>query len=94
MAWGREHPLTEVYRKMIALRNAHAALRRGSFATLRAEGGLYCYERALEGERVAVCMNPGSAPRAVEPLGEVLLADGYAAGTLEEKGYAVFLRKG
>ena len=79
---------------MIALRNAHAALRRGRFATLRAEGGLYCYERALEGERVAVCMNPGSAPRAVEPLGEVLLADGYAAGTLEEKGYAVFLRKG
>ena len=43
---------------------------------------------------MAVCMNPGSAPRAVEPLGEVLLADGYAAGTLEEKGYAVFLRKG
>ena len=39
-------------------------------------------------------MNLGPAPRAVEPLGEVLLADGYAAGTLEEKGYAVFLRKG
>jgi glycosidase len=53
------------YRAMIALRNAHPALRRGSFRTLRAddERNTWIFERALADQRVIVAINASDAPQ-------------------------------
>lgn len=44
-------------RKAIALRHCQPALRRGSYRTLYAEGQLYCFERAYQGEQLVIIFN-------------------------------------
>ncbi len=53
------------YAKLGALRNAHAALRTGSFATLAADGMTYAYARKAAGEEFVVVMNAGRQPAEV-----------------------------
>jgi neopullulanase len=54
------------YKKMIALRNAHAVLRTGSFQRLYAEGMVYAHHRKLGEQEAVVVFNAGKQPAAVE----------------------------
>ena len=47
------------YKSVIALRNAHAALRTGEFTTLVADGMTYAYERSGAGDDFVVMFNAG-----------------------------------
>ena len=76
MAWDASSPLEEVYRRMIALRKAHPALRYGSFATELARGGVYRYSRTWNGTKIAVTMNLGTEPVKSEKRGTLLLKKG------------------
>ncbi|MCR4441528.1 MAG: glycoside hydrolase family 13 protein [Peptococcaceae bacterium] len=56
--WGREEQgLLEWYRKIIALRNNHQALKAGDWFLLAAEGDVYGYLRQKGSERIAVFVN-------------------------------------
>lgn len=76
MAWGRVHPLEAVYRKLIALRKAHPALRYGSFQTNVASGMAYSYSRIWEGKKITVTMNLGNTPVQSPQQGRLLLKKG------------------
>ncbi len=89
MPWDEASPVTEVYRKLIALRRAHPALTRGAFETLEARDMLLRYARTGQGERVEIAVNPGREPAACGAAGEILLQKGYSGGTLMPKGYIV-----
>jgi cyclomaltodextrinase len=68
--WGRpdswDRRLLETYRSLALLRKSHAALRRGTYRHLAAEGMVYCFIRELEGERLVVALNAGSEGATVE----------------------------
>jgi glycosidase len=66
--------LLEAFRSLAALRRDHAALRRGGYRHLAAEGGLYAFARELEGDRVVVAVNAGAAEARV--VLEVAAGDG------------------
>ena len=51
--------LLEAFRGLTALRRAHAALRRGAYRHLHAEGSVYACGRDLEGEHLVVALNAG-----------------------------------
>lgn len=53
--------ISEAYRKLIGLRRAHPALRRGRVETLLTFDGVYAYRRVHEGDEVIVILNPRSA---------------------------------
>jgi glycosidase len=55
----RENPasLLNFYRRLIALRNAHAALNDGSYATVYRDDSLWVYKRSAESETVWVAHN-------------------------------------
>lgn len=81
--------LLEDFRKFIALRKAHPALRRGAFATLYAKGNGYAFARQDETETLVVAFNVGSEPleitldlRNVAPAGGAL-ADVWTAAAPE-----------
>lgn len=76
MAWDASSPLEEVYRRMIALRKTHPALRYGSFHTELACGGVYRYSRAWNGTKITVAMNLGAEPVKAEKRGTLLLKKG------------------
>lgn len=76
MAWDASSPLEEVYRRMIALRKAHPALRYGSFHTELACGGVYRYSRVWNGTKITVAMNLGAEPVKAEKRGTLLLKKG------------------
>lgn len=76
MAWDASSPLEEVYRRMIALRNTHPALRYGSFHTELACGGVYRYSRVWNGTKITVAMNLGAEPVKAEKCGTLLLKKG------------------
>ena len=71
MEWDASSPLEEVYRRMIALRKTHPALRYGSFHTELACGGVYRYSRVWNGT-----MNLGAEPVKAEKRGTLLLKKG------------------
>lgn len=73
MAWDASSPLEEVYRRMIALRKTHPALRYGSFHTELACGGVYRYSRVWNGTKITVAMNLGAEPVKAEKRGTLLL---------------------
>jgi cyclomaltodextrinase len=56
-AWDME--LLEFVRRALALRDAHPALRRGSFRVAGASGGAMAFERVLDDDRVIVALNAG-----------------------------------
>ena len=76
MAWGKHHPLEDVYRRLIALRKAHPALRYGDFVTNFAAGRTYSYSRNWENTRITVTMNLGDAPIPAPQRGRLLLKKG------------------
>lgn len=76
MAWDASSPLEEVYRRMIALRKTHPALRYGSFHTELACGGVYRYSRVWNGTKITVAMNLGAEPVKAEKCGTLLLKKG------------------
>ncbi len=54
-----DHALHGHYRKLIRIRNAHSALRNGSYTTVHADkdSGLFAFERRDGGERILVLLN-------------------------------------
>lgn len=76
MAWDASSPLEEVYRRMIALRKTHPALRYGSFHTELACGGVYRYSRVWNGTKITVAINLGAEPVKAEKRGTLLLKKG------------------
>lgn len=77
--------LLSVYRRMAALRQAHPALLRGSFAPYEAsDSALMAWTRTAEGETILVVHNPTGEARAFEaPEGALNLSDeASAAGGL------------
>jgi len=54
-SWNRA--LFEYTRCLISLRRDHAALRRGSYRELYAQGGLYAFVRELQGECLLTVLN-------------------------------------
>lgn len=76
MAWDASSPLEEVYRRMIALRKTHPALRYGSFHTELACGGVYRYSRVWNGTKITVAMNLGAEPVKTQKRGTLLLKKG------------------
>ena len=55
--------LFSLYRRLIRLRKASVALRRGSYRTLRSPRGVYAYVREADGERMLVALNFTNAKR-------------------------------
>lgn len=76
MAWDASSPLEEAYRRMIALRKTHPALRYGSFHTELACGGVYRYSRVWNGTKITVAMNLGAEPVKAQKRGTLLLKKG------------------
>jgi cyclomaltodextrinase / maltogenic alpha-amylase / neopullulanase len=75
-AWN--HDLRAYFKRCIALRKAHPALRRGDFTALYAEGSVYAFRRHLPNETLVVALNTGGTSIPVNlPAGEHL-----ANGTL------------
>ena len=73
-AW--DHDVLHEVQRLIALRNTHPSLRRGSFVFLHAAGEVAAYLRQLDGESIVVVINAGTQTQRVElpTLGH--LADG------------------
>lgn len=55
--------LLSFYRRLLQARRGSAALRAGTYRTLRAPRGVYAFERIAEGERLRVALNFTSAAR-------------------------------
>ena len=89
MAWDKSHPLEDVYRKLIALRKAHPALRYGSFRTELAAGKVYRYSRLWDDRKVTVTMNLGSTPLPVPEKGTLLLKKGEKRAIIQAWEYEV-----
>lgn len=65
------HDVLDYYKRCIALRKAHTALRRGDFKALHAEGSVYAFERHLPDETLIVALNVGDTAASVDlPVGE------------------------
>ena len=76
MPWEKTHPLEEVYRRLIALRNEHPALRYGDFRTNTASDKVYSYSRRWDGKKITVTMNLGDVPIPTPNHGRLLLKKG------------------
>jgi cyclomaltodextrinase len=64
MPWDRavwDTDLLNYVRASIRLRKAHPALRRGTYRALLAEGPLFAFERAYEGQRLIIAFNTATA---------------------------------
>ena len=93
MDFGRPNGLEEAYRRMIALRKEHPALRHGDFQTVLAQGTLFLCRRIAAEESLLLCWNAGGEALPVPGLPKdalPLLQKGWKGGLLEGRGYAVF----
>jgi glycosidase len=63
----RDEALREFYKRLIAIRRAHPALRRGTLTVLATEGDLYVFLRrdATSGDAVIVAVNRGAQPATI-----------------------------
>lgn len=60
MIWNKNQQnidLLNFYKKIIKLRRENLALRRGNFKCLYQQGGLYCFSRQLNEEKIVVALN-------------------------------------
>ena len=89
MDFAKSDVLEEVYRRLIRLRQERPALRCGEFRTIKAEGGLYCYERSYESQTLRVTLNAGTEAFAISTSGKLLLQKRYEHGLLGENGYLI-----
>jgi neopullulanase len=64
------------FQRLIALRRAHPALRRGTFKVLYAGNGTFAYSRQLGGETIVVALNVSRATRRVSLPLDGLVAEG------------------
>ncbi len=84
--WDRE--LLAAFKRAIALRHAHPALRTGNYITLYAKGPLYAFARQNEAETVVVTMNAGDKAETLTLdlrgvlSGDVLLKDAWSEETV------------
>ena len=62
--WDRD--LLHDFQRLIALRKAHPALRRGSYQTLAAKDDVYAYLRQYQGDSVIVAMNTSRSTRRLD----------------------------
>lgn len=76
MPWDHNHPLEDIYRKMIALRNTHPVLRHGTFQTNCASDHIYSYSLTWKDTRIIVTMNLGNVPINAPQQGKLLLKKG------------------
>jgi glycosidase len=53
----QDSDLLNFYKKLIKLRKGSLALRRGNFKCLYRQGGLYCFSRQLNEEKIIVALN-------------------------------------
>lgn len=93
MDFGRADGLEEAYRRMIALRKEHPALRHGDFQTVLAQGALFLCRRSAAEESLLLCWNAGGEALPVPGLPKdalSLLQKGWKRGLLEGRGYVVF----
>ena len=93
MDFGRADGLEEAYRRMIALRKEHPALRHGDFQTVLAQGALFLCRRSAAEESLLLCWNAGGEALPVPGLPKdalPLLQKGWKGGLLEGRGYVVF----
>lgn len=91
MPWGRANTsLRDFFKSVISLRKGSAALRRGSFRLLRADGMLLVFQRQYEAQTVTVVLNASDScvPFACE--GTALLSANVTETTIEPFGYAVY----
>ncbi len=72
--WDRD--LLHEFQRMIALRNAHPALRRGSFTPLYAQDDVFAFAREYEGETFVIALNSATATRRIEVDLSGKVADG------------------
>ncbi len=74
--WDRD--LLDTFRRAIALRHAHPALRRGHFLHLHADDAhsVYAFARRGETETLAVVLNNGATPYSLDVPSDDLFADG------------------
>jgi len=74
--WDEAHwnsDLRDYFKRCIALRQAHPALRRGEYVFLRAEGEVYACLRRLDDEVLVVVLNNGAATYRLDvPMGNHL----------------------
>ena len=97
MEFDRPDELEAVYRRMIALRKEHPALRHGDFRTVLARERLFVCRRDAAEERLTLCWNAGDEAAAVPGFSKEnvpLLQKGWNGGLLEGRGYAVFRTEG
>ena len=72
--WDRD--LLHEFQRLIALRNAHPALRRGSFVPLFAEDDVFAFLRQHEGETFVIALNSARATRRIDlDLSDVFSGD-------------------
>ncbi len=67
--------VVSLYRRLLALRRAHAALSEGKIESVTATGPVLRYARTLEGVRFEVALNTGSASASVEVPPGTVVAD-------------------
>lgn len=89
MEFDRVDSIEEVYRRFIALRLEHIALRRGEFRTVFTEKGVYGYELCHASERITVYMNSGSEETKIPVSGKILMKKNFRDGMLGENGYVI-----
>ena len=93
MEFDRPDELEAVYRRVIALRKEHPALRHGDFRTVLARERLFVCRRDAAEERLTLCWNTGDEAAAVPGFSKEnvpLLQKGWNGGLLEGRGYVVF----
>ncbi|HEY1616601.1 MAG TPA: alpha-amylase family glycosyl hydrolase [Streptosporangiaceae bacterium] len=80
--------LLSLYRRLIRLRAASQALRRGSYRTAQAPGGVLAYWREKDGEKFLIALNFTSEPRLVSAGGASLapVLSSHAAGPALDGG--------
>lgn len=91
MPWGNADPaLYDFFRSVINLRKSHAALRRGTFRLLSADGMLLVFQRRYKEESITVALNASdhSAPFCCE--GTPILSANVTDTTVGPFGYAVY----
>lgn len=89
MPWGGDHPLTQCYRALIALRQRCGAIRRGNFRTVLAQGKALGYTRTWRESCISVVMNLGDSPIAARSAGRILLKKGTEHGIIGPWEYEV-----
>lgn len=90
-----DYDLLGAVKKLIALRKKYAALRRGDFATIYAQGKTIAFSRSLPGERIIVAVNAAGSPAEFDlPAAEStrLIEEWTGAEVAAQEGYFRGLR--